>query len=175
MDNLVQEAVNAYGLDNASGEAATKTVPAMALTDINNSTGIMDFVAVCKEKKIKPIAGIEFRRDDRLLYTGLAKNNEGFRELNEFLSHHNLNNLPLPDKAPEFNNVFVIYPISSVLRSSTGSFEYRILNNEFRISNDLPSATKATSSIVNRILVCAPPNSAPSCFPATATSFPGWC
>jgi DNA polymerase-3 subunit alpha len=150
MDNLVQEAVNAYGLDNASGEAATKTVPAMALTDINNSTGIMDFVAVCKEKKIKPIAGIEFRRDDRLLYTGLAKNNEGFRELNEFLSHHNLNNLPLPDKAPEFNNVFVIYPISSVLRSSTGSFEYRILNNEFRISNDLPSATKATSSIVNR-------------------------
>ncbi len=118
--------------------------PAMALTDINNSTGIMEFVAVCKEKGIKPIAGIEFRREDQLLYTGLAKNNEGFRELNEFLSKHNLHNLPLPDQAPVFNNVFVIYPFSSFLRSSSGGFEYRILNNEYRISNDLPPAERST-------------------------------
>ena len=71
-------------------EAVSCGVKVLALTDINNSTGIMDFVAACKEKGIKPIAGIEFRRDDRLLYIGLAQDNEGFRELNEFLSHHNL-------------------------------------------------------------------------------------
>ncbi|MEI7500034.1 MAG: DNA polymerase III subunit alpha [Bacteroidota bacterium] len=104
MENLVEEAVNAYG------GGKSRSAPAMALTDINNSTGIMEFVAVCKEKGIKPIAGIEFRREDRLLYIGLAKNNEGFRELNKFLSEHNLRNMPLPDRPPEFENVFVVYP-----------------------------------------------------------------
>ncbi|MEI7981653.1 MAG: PHP domain-containing protein, partial [Bacteroidota bacterium] len=94
-------------------EAVKNHVPAMALTDINNSTGIMDGVKKAKENGIKPIAGIEFRREDELLFVGLAKNNEGFRELNEFLSFHNLNNLPLPDKAPDFNNVFVIYPFKT--------------------------------------------------------------
>ena len=113
MDNLVAAAANAYGMGDARSVAGARIAPAMALTDINNSTGIMDFVAACKEKGIKPIAGIEFRREDQLLYTGLARNNEGFRELNEFLSHHNLNNLPLPDRAPEMENVFVIYPFTS--------------------------------------------------------------
>jgi DNA polymerase-3 subunit alpha len=140
MDNLVEEAVCAYG-----GGKLVEVAPAMALTDINNSTGIMEFVAVCKEKGIKPIAGIEFRRGDQLLYTGLAKNNDGFHELNEFLSEHNLKSQPLPDQAPEFDNVFVIYPFSSFLRSSPGGSEYRILSNGYRMSNDLPSARTPAS------------------------------
>jgi DNA-directed DNA polymerase III PolC len=127
-------------IENLMEEAVRCGVQAMALTDINNTTGTMSFVAECRERNIRPIAGIEFRRDDELLYTGLARNNDGFRELNEFLSHHNLNNLPLPDKAPEFNNVFVIYPFSAFLRSSSSGFEYRMSNIEQRISNDLPSA-----------------------------------
>ncbi|MFH1159616.1 MAG: DNA polymerase III subunit alpha [bacterium] len=100
-------------LEKLAEQAATYGVSAMALTDINNSTGIMDFVAACKEKGVKPIAGIEFRRKDRLLYVGLAKNNEGFRELNEFLSHHTLRNIPLPDRPPEFENVVVVRPFTS--------------------------------------------------------------
>ena len=112
IENLVEEAVRAYAASARSTRRiiTTHVAPTMALTDINNSTGILDFVAACREKGIKPIAGIEFRKEDRLLYTGLARNNEGFRELNKFLSHHNINNLPLPDRAPEMENVFVIYP-----------------------------------------------------------------
>ena len=94
-------------------EAVKNQVQALALTDINNSTGIMDFVAACKEKGIKPMAGIEFRNEDRLLYIGLAHNNDGFRELNEFLSLHNLRNQPLPDRAPEFDHVFWVYPLQN--------------------------------------------------------------
>ncbi|MFZ4520658.1 MAG: DNA polymerase III subunit alpha [Bacteroidales bacterium] len=127
-------------VENLVEGAVRNHVSAMALTDINNSTGMMEFVAVCREKGIKPIAGIEFRLEDQLLYTGLAVNNEGFRELNEFLSHHNLNNLPLPDKAPEFNNVFVIYPFSLFLRSCSRGPEYRISGKEYRYSNDLTEA-----------------------------------
>lgn len=91
---------------------------ALALTDINNSTGVMDLVMTCREHGIKPIAGIEFRRDDDLLYIGLARNNEGFRELNEFLTFHNMNHLPLPDKPPEFVNAVIIYPFATPRLSS---------------------------------------------------------
>jgi len=82
----------------------------MALTDINNSAGIMDFVKGCRENGIRPIAGIEFRKDDVWLYTGLAKNNEGFRELNEFLSYHNIEDVPLPDQPPVLENAVMISP-----------------------------------------------------------------
>ena len=84
----------------------------LALTDINTSMGIPDFVKACEKKDILPVAGIEFRNGDRHLFTGIARNNQGFRELNEFLSKHNITKIPLPHVAPEFDHVFVIYPFS---------------------------------------------------------------
>ncbi|HDR89332.1 MAG TPA: DNA polymerase III subunit alpha [Bacteroidetes bacterium] len=91
---------------------------AMALTDINNTSAIFDFVKECRQAGIRPVAGIEFRTGDRLLYTALARNREGFRELNEFLSHHNLTNTPLPPTPPAFENAWVIYPFGR--RPATG-------------------------------------------------------
>ncbi|MGE5425437.1 MAG: PHP domain-containing protein, partial [Syntrophothermus sp.] len=81
--------------------AASAGIHSLGLTDINNSSGIMDFVKECTARGIKPLAGIDFRKDNQWLYTGIARNNEGFRELNEFLTYHNLNELPLPTRAPE--------------------------------------------------------------------------
>ncbi len=101
IDELVKEAFR-HGHDT------------LVLTDINNSTGMIDFVKTCKAAGIRPAGGMEFRRDDRLLYIGIAKNNEGFRELNEFYSHHSLNKLKLPDEPAEFDHVFVIWPFGSV-------------------------------------------------------------
>ena len=37
----------------------------MVLTDINNSTGVMEFMRACDAKGIKPIGGIEFRRNKK--------------------------------------------------------------------------------------------------------------
>jgi DNA polymerase-3 subunit alpha len=97
-------------VERLTDQAVACGVDVLALTDINNSTGIMDFVAACNERSIKPVAGIEFRREDTLLYTGLARNNKGFRELNEFLTHHNLRNFPLPDQPPASENICWIHP-----------------------------------------------------------------
>src|SRR3954471_5036821 len=97
-------------IPNLVEEAAARGITQMVLTDINNSTGIMEFMRECDERGIKPIAGMEFRRDKHLLYIGMAQNKEGMRELNEFLSQHNLEKKPLPDNAPAFKNAFVIYP-----------------------------------------------------------------
>jgi len=99
-------------IPNLVEEAAARGITQMVLTDINNSTGIIEFMRECDERGIKPIAGIEFRRDKHLLYIGIAQNKEGMRELNEFLSEHNLEKKPLPDTAPPFKNAFVVYPNS---------------------------------------------------------------
>jgi DNA-directed DNA polymerase III PolC len=93
-------------------EAAARGITQMVLTDINNSTGVIEFMRECDAAGIKPIAGMEFRRDKHLLYIGIAQNREGMRELNEFLSEHNLNKQALPDEAPVFKSAFVIYPYS---------------------------------------------------------------
>lgn len=89
-------------------------VEAMALTDINNGTGMMDFITECRIHRIKPIAGMELRDNDfQLLYILIARNNEGYREINEFLTGHHMEETPLPARPPAFNEVYVIYPFDS--------------------------------------------------------------
>lgn len=95
----------------------------LAIADINNTTGCFDFLKECRERKIKPILGVEFRNGDNWLYTCLAKNNEGFREINEFLSGHNFKKQPFPKDVPDFENVFTIYPLSR-LEKSLKEYEY---------------------------------------------------
>lgn len=89
-------------------------ISTLVLSDINNTTGCFDFVKECTERNIKPIVGIEFRNDDTWLYTCIAKNNEGFKEINEFLSAYNFSKKELPKRAKEFDNVYVIYPFSAI-------------------------------------------------------------
>ncbi len=83
----------------------------LALTDINNTTAMPEFVKQCRKHEISPVAGVEFRRGDQLLYVVLARNPEGFLEINRFLSHHNLNKTPLPERFPVCENTFAIYPL----------------------------------------------------------------
>ncbi len=96
-------------------EAASLGIESLALTDINNSMGMVDFVRVCHKHGIHPIAGIEYRDGDRFLYTGIAQNPRGFRELNDFLSYHNETGLPLPERAPPLDHVWFIYDFENSL------------------------------------------------------------
>lgn len=92
-------------------EASAQGVTRMVLTDINNSTGLMEFIRQCrKSESIIPICGIEFRREKKLLYIGISRNREGLRELNEFLTEHNLHKRTLPNQPPLFKHAFIVYP-----------------------------------------------------------------
>lgn len=105
-------------------EAKRCEVEYLALTDINCSTGVFDFVKACRENGIQPIVGMEFRIGDRLLYIGIAQSFEGFRELNELMTKCNLGEMEgLPEQAPEFQHAYVIYPSNCV--------PDRLLENEF--------------------------------------------
>ncbi len=85
-------------------------VRTLALTDINNTSAALEFCTLCREAGIRPILGIEYRRDGECLYVGLAKNREGFRELCEILTSHSLAGKPLPDCAPSVTHAYMIYP-----------------------------------------------------------------
>ncbi len=89
-------------------------ITAMALTDINNSSGTVDFVNACIRKGIKPVAGMEFRQGNRLLFVCLARNPDGFNEINRFRTEVNLGKVQLSARAPGWENVFVIYPLENL-------------------------------------------------------------
>ncbi len=84
------------------------------LTDINNSSATLDFIKKCRAAGLNGLAGMEYRNGDQLLYIGIAKNARGFQELNELMTKANREDAKLPPAAPEFNNVFVIYPYGAI-------------------------------------------------------------
>lgn len=100
-------------VDDLILQAQACNVKVLALTDINTVTGIYDFVKACKEAGIKPVVGMEFRSHNRLHYIGLAKNRAGIGEMCRLLTAHNCDGVQLPQTAPEFENVYVIYPFSN--------------------------------------------------------------
>jgi len=94
-------------------EAQQKGTSQIALTDINNTSGILDFFRLAENYNIKPIAGIDFRNRVEQKFVGIAKTHKGFYELNKFLSEYSLTGkTSLPEDIPEFENAFVIYPAS---------------------------------------------------------------
>jgi DNA polymerase-3 subunit alpha/error-prone DNA polymerase len=100
-------------LDELVPQAAACGVKAMALTDINAVTGIYDFIKQCAQAGIKPIVGMEFRSEHKLRYIGLAQNAAGLAQMNRFLTSYNFEKKPLPDAAPFFSDVFIIYPLEN--------------------------------------------------------------
>jgi len=86
----------------------------LVLTDINTVTAIYDFKKACEDAGIKPIAGIEVRKENKLLYIAIAKEFSGIGEVNKILTAHNCDGVELSETAPEFQNIFVIYPLSNI-------------------------------------------------------------
>ncbi|WP_298549284.1 DNA polymerase III subunit alpha [uncultured Aquimarina sp.] len=107
--------------------AKENQINCLALTDINSTTACLNFIRKAKDYQIRPIVGIDFRNNHQQLYVGLAKNNEGYKELNRFLSHHSHNKLDFPIKPPQLKNVFIIYPLKQVIEIKKIEFS----SNEF--------------------------------------------
>jgi len=95
----------------------------LVLTDINNTTGVIDLVNLAKEVGIRPIGGVDVRNADSSLYILIAKNNRGFFEINRFLSHYQLQHLDYPKEPDEFEHVFVIYPLEAFPSRTLKSYE----------------------------------------------------
>ncbi len=101
-----------YGTEELIKEAVEKGITSLALTNINNTCDAWDFVDYCIENNIKPIVGAEIRNDEKFMYILLAKNIEGLRRINEFLSNQQNEKHYFPERFTYDKNVFVIYPLT---------------------------------------------------------------
>jgi len=109
---VLTEAMLHFGYDTA------------VLTDINNSSASLDFIRHCRKKGLNGLAGMEFRNGDTLLYIGIARNERGFRELNELITYTNREKIPLPDVPPILSDVYIVYPYGARKNSRLRENEY---------------------------------------------------
>ncbi len=86
------------------------------LTDINNTAASIDFVRQSENFSVRPVIGVDVRNGVQQQFVALAKNADGFREINEFLTEHQHQKKPFKAEAPEFDNVYVVYPFHSKKR-----------------------------------------------------------
>ena len=83
----------------------------MVLTDINNTSAGLDFAQLAYKNHIKPILGIDFRNGAQQQFIGLAINNEGWFQLNEYLSDFlHTDDYKIPKRAKKLPHTYVIYP-----------------------------------------------------------------
>lgn len=88
----------------------------IAITDINNASAAIDCVRMAKrELEICVLPGIDFRNGARQQFVAIPKNNRGFQTVNAFLTQHLHAGTPIPSTAPEWKDVFVIYPFQRCL------------------------------------------------------------
>jgi DNA polymerase III alpha subunit len=99
----------------------------LAITDINTSTGIFDFVKACTEAAIKPIVGMEFRNGDVLEFIALAKNFKGLHEMNELLSSCNLNHSKFQNVSIS-NTVLLFIPMENTKQTNCKHMNSLALN-----------------------------------------------
>ena len=94
----------------------------VCLTDINNTSACLNFVRLAQVAGIKPIIGIDFRDGAKQLYVGIAKNNNGFHQLNNYLSYYKHKKLSFPEIAVELEDVIFIYPFEQVMLLNRRAF-----------------------------------------------------
>jgi DNA-directed DNA polymerase III PolC len=130
-------------------------VKKLILTEINNTASYMEMLRIRDTNKTQPHGltkfekepydfdigvGIEFRRENELLYIALAKNNEGFETLNRHLSFHNREEKPFPTRMPAFENIFVVYPFGKLDPEQLLGHEYiGVKKQELHLFAALPS------------------------------------
>ncbi len=105
-------------------EMLQANVSCFALTDINNTSALLEMLRLAQTQKIKIIAGIDFRNGAQQKFISIAKNNFGWMEINTYLSKQSNTNSKIDDHAPLFQNAFVIYPYASIKYSDLKAHEF---------------------------------------------------
>jgi len=106
-----------YGVlspENLVLEAKKRGVCSLALTDINNTSAVFDFINYCRKAEIHPVVGVEVRNEFQLCYIALAKNRLGFTNLNRWLSTFFHDKTSFPSEAPKLEELEWIYPSANL-------------------------------------------------------------
>ena len=91
--------------------------PVMAITDINNTSACMTVLYFLRNHpKKRAVIGVDFRNGITPCYVALAKNWEGFRQINDHLSEHLHRKQRFSSRAPvaALKDAWIIYPLESL-------------------------------------------------------------
>jgi len=115
----------------------------LALTDINNTSAVLNTLRIAPRFRVRVAVGIDFRNGVDQQYVALAKNNKGFEELNRHLSKHLHAKADFEPQAPAFRNAFVIYPLANYTGFSLKNHEFIGVKptdlNRLRFNKKLPA------------------------------------
>ena len=125
--------------------AKENNINTIALTDINNTSACMNFVQQANKRNIKPVVGVDFRNGNTQQFVAIAKNNNGFQNINQYLSSFLETKSTIPDKPIFLEDVYIIYPFEKVLELNLTSFK----ENEF-IGVSITEINKLRFSYMNK-------------------------
>ncbi|MDR5591572.1 DNA polymerase III subunit alpha [Christiangramia sp. SM2212] len=107
--------------------AESNGVNQIALTDINNTSACLEFIKLNKNSDLNALVGIDFRNSADQQYVGIARNNQGYKQLNDHLSEHIHEKRNFENEAPLLPDCYIIYPFKKI--SITRKTDFR--SNEF--------------------------------------------
>lgn len=102
--------------------AELNEVTYIALTDINSTSAIMNFLREARTRAVWPVVGVDFRNGTTQRYIILARNNKGMENINRFLSKYLHAKKAFPDTPPALDGTYVIYPFERVLEMEKVQF-----------------------------------------------------
>ena len=101
------------------------SIKSFCITDINSTTACLDIVRLAPKFKIKPIVGVDFRNQSKQEYVILAKNNNGFKNINLYLSKFlHQTEYKIPFRSKKLEDTIVIYPFKK-------NVDFELNENEF--------------------------------------------
>ena len=104
-----------------------------ALTDINSTSGCLYHAMQFQNAGLPIIMGIDFRTGNRQDFIAIALNNEGFQNINYYLTGFLLQKKNSPagefPQNPVIKNAFIIYPLKNVPDRPLRSNEYIGVNH----------------------------------------------
>ena len=111
--------------------AQKQGIKTLALTDINNTSASLDFVRMAPKYNIKPVLGVDFRNNGIQKFIILAQNNNGFQQINTYLSHFTSTQIcDIPERAKTLKDTVVIYPYIKCRHFKLKKNEFLGVNSE---------------------------------------------
>jgi DNA polymerase-3 subunit alpha len=98
-------------------------VDTVVLTDINNTSGLPDFVRAARMQGLRPLGGVDIRVGMQQFVIAIARNNEGLREINQYLTEVNWKQREQRN-IPDFSHVHLVWPFENIPNRSLNDNEW---------------------------------------------------
>lgn len=98
----------------------------VALTEINSTTTLHDFLRLTKKNNTNALWGIDFRNEAKQMFVAYAKNTFGVNELATFLSDHLHHKKDFEQRAPQWKHCVIVYPFENFKQD-----DFPLLENEY--------------------------------------------